>query len=130
MDVVLTLSSEQIQLIKEGKKTMEVRKTDPLFFNPQQDKIYLCEKETGEVVGYMVVNLTIRTKNKYAVLTDWSKDICVPIKELENYVRNAKYLYVYVIDYYHEFAEPLSLKQHLKVSRVPPTFAYTPGYKE
>ena len=44
MNIIITLPSKLIQLIKEGKKRIELRKRYPLFFNPQKDVIYICEK--------------------------------------------------------------------------------------
>lgn len=51
MDVIITLPTNLIQLIKDGKKTIELRKNRPLFFNPEEDVIYICKKGTACVVG-------------------------------------------------------------------------------
>lgn len=125
MNVIITLPSNLIQLIKNGKKTIELRKNKPLFFNPEEDVIYICQKGTAKVVGYMKIDAIKSTRNKYGILTEWAKDIAVPLKWIENYIRNAKELYGYFIGSYTEFDKLLSLRENFKVYRAPQSFAYT-----
>lgn len=128
MDVIITLPTNLIQLIKDGKKTIELRKNRPLFFNPEEDVIHICQKGTAKVVGYLKIDAVKSTRNKYGILTGWAKDIAVPVKWIENYIRNAKDLYGYFIGSYTEFDKPLSLRENFKVYRAPQSFAYTTEY--
>ena len=128
MDVIITLPTNLIQLIKDEKKTIELRKNRPLFFNPEEDVIYICQKGTAKVVGYMKIDAVVTAHNKYGILTEWAKDIAVPLKWIENYIKNAKDLYGYFILYYREFDKPLSLRENFKVYRAPQSFAYTTEY--
>lgn len=128
MDVIITLPTNLIQLIKDKKKTIELRKNRPLFFNPEGDVIYICQKGTAKVVGYMKIDAVVTAYNKFGILTEWAKDIAVPLKWIENYIRNAKVLYGFFILYYREFDKPLSLRENFKVNRAPQSFAYTTEY--
>lgn len=125
MNVIITLPINLIQLIKDGKKTIELRKNKPLFFNPKDDVIYICQKGTAEIVGYMKIDAVKSTRNKYGILTGWAKDIAVPVKWIENYIRNAKDLYDYFIGSYTEFDKPFSLRKYLAIKRAPQSFVYT-----
>lgn len=125
MNVIITLPSNLIQLIKEGKKTVELRKRYPLFFHMNEDVIYICEKGTACVVGYIKIDAVVATQNKYGILTEWEKEIAVPHEWIENYIKDAKILYGYFIRYYREFEKPLLLKEQFKVSKAPQSYAYT-----
>ena len=128
MDVIITLPSNLIQLIKEGRKTIELRKHYPLFFNKDEDVIYICKKGTACVVGYMKIDAVVVTQNKYGILTEWAKDIAVPREWIEKYIKDTKILYGYFILYYREFEKPLPLRENFKVYRAPQSFAYTTEY--
>lgn len=125
MNIIITLPSNLIQLIKEGKKTVELRKRYPLFFHMNEDVLYICEKGTACVVGYMKIDAVVATQNKYGILTEWEKEIAVPHEWIENYIKDAKILYGYFIRYYREFEKPLPLKEQFKVSKAPQSFVYT-----
>ena len=125
MNIIITLPSNLIQLIKEGKKTIELRKSYPLFFHRDEDVIYICEKGTACVVGYMKIDAVVVTQNKYAILTEWAKDIAVPQEWISNYIKDTKILYGYFIRYYREFEKPFSLRKYLAIKRAPQSFVYT-----
>lgn len=125
MSVIITLPSKLIQLIKEGKKRIELRKTWPRYFNPQIDDIYICEKGTKSVVGYMTIEQIIRTNNKYGILTDWSKDIAVSPEWIADYIKDAHELVGLFIGEYKSFDKPLSLDEYFHVKRAPQSFVYT-----
>lgn len=125
MNVIITLPSKVIQLIKEGKKSIILRRTCPKFFNPQKDDIYICEEETESVVGYMTIEEIVRTDNKYGILTYWSKDIAVSPKRIANYIKNAKVLFGFFIGEYKSFDKPLSLYEYFHVKKAPQSYVYT-----
>ena len=125
MNIIITLPTNLIQLIKEGKKTIELRKHCPLLFVSNKDVIYICKKGTACVVGYMKIDAVVVTLNKYAILTEWAKDIAVPQEWIKNYIKDAKVLYGYFIRYYREFEKPLPIKEQFNVSRAPQSFVYT-----
>lgn len=125
MNVIITLPSNLIQLIKEGKKTIELRKNYPLFFHREEDVIYICKKGTACVFGYIKIDAVVVTQNKYGILTEWAKDIAIPREWIEEYIKDTKILYGYFIRYYREFEKPLLLKKQFKVSKAPQSFVYT-----
>lgn len=125
MNVIITLPSNLIQLIKEGKKSIELRKTCPLFFKPQKDVIYICEKGTGNVVGYMTIKRIIGTKNKFGILANWSKYIAVSPEWITDYIKDAEKLYGFLIGKYKSFDKPLSLNEYFHRLRAPQSFLYT-----
>lgn len=124
MNVIITLPSKLIQLIKEGKKRIELRKKWPKYFNPQTDNIYICEKGTKYVVGYMTIEQIIRTNNKYGILTDWSKDIAVSPEWIADYIKDAHELVGLFIGEYKSFDKPLSLDEYFHVKKAPQSFVY------
>lgn len=126
MNVIITLPSKHIQFIKEGKKRIELRKTWPKYFNPQIDVIYICEKGTKSVVGYMTIEQIIRTNNKYGILTGWSKGIAISLEMIASYIKDAVELYGFFIGGYKFFDKPLTLDDHFHVYKGPGTFVYTP----
>lgn len=119
MNVIITLPSKHIQFIKEGKKRIELRKTWPKYFNPQIDVIYINEKGTKSVVGYMTIEQIIRTNNKYGILTDWSKGIAVSLVWIVDYIKDAKELVGLFIGEYKSFDKPLSLDEYFHVKKAP-----------
>lgn len=125
MNIIITLPSNLIQLIKEGRKTIELRKHYPLFFNKDKDVIYICKKGTACVVGYMKIDTVVVTQNKYDILTEWAKDIAVPREWIEKYIKDTKILYGYFIGEYKFFDKPLTLEDHYHVYQGPGTFLYT-----
>lgn len=125
MNVIITLPPKFIQLIKEGKKSIELRKTCPIFFEPQKDVIYVCEKGTKSVVGYMTIKQIICANNKFAILEGWSKNIAVPQKWIANYIKDAEELYGFFIGGYKSFYKPLSLNEYFHRLRAPQSFMYT-----
>lgn len=128
MDVIITLPTTLIQLIKDGKKTIELRKNKPVFFEPEEDVIYICQKGTAHVVGYMTIKQIIWTSNKYGILKDWSKDIAIPLEEIANYIMDARELVGFFIGGYKFFDKPLSLREYFKVCSEPQSFTYTTEY--
>lgn len=125
MNVIITLPSKLIQLIKERKKRIELRKTCPKLFNPHKDVIYICEKGTRNVVGCMIIEQIICTTNKYGILKDWSKDIAVSLEWIANYIKDAKELYGFFIGGCRFFDKPFSLDEHFHVKKAPQSFVYT-----
>lgn len=125
MDVIITLPSNLIQLIKEGKKCIELRKTCPKSFNPQKDVIYICEKRTDYVVGYLTIELIMYTNDKFAVLRDRSRYISVPLDWIADNIKNAKHRYSFIISNSKFFDEPLSLDENFHVNKAPQSFVYT-----
>lgn len=128
MDVIITLPSKVIQLIKEGKKHIELRKTCPVFFHPLENVIYIVEKGTNDIVGYMTIEQIIWTKNKYGILKDWSKDIAISLERIAFYIKDAKELYGLFISEYKSFDKPLSLNEYFHVKKEPQSFMYTFDY--
>lgn len=125
MNIIITLPSNLIQLIKEGKKTIELRKNCPNSFDTKDDVIYICQKGSASVVGYMKISHIVWTQNKYGILANWTKEIAVNPLWIENYIRDAKDLYGFFIDKYKEFDKPFSLRKYLAIKRAPQSFVYT-----
>lgn len=96
-----------------------------MFFHSNEDVIYICEKGTASVVGYMKIDAVVVTQNKYTILTEWAKDIAVPQEWISNYIKDTKILYGYFIRYYREFEKPFSLRKYLAIKRAPQSFVYT-----
>ena len=125
MNVIVTLRPNHIQLIKEGKKRIILRKNCPARFNHQKDVIYICEKGSKNVVGYTTIEQIICTHNKFGILTGWSKGIAISLEMIASYIKDAVELYGFFIGGYKFFDKPLTLDDHFHVYKGPGTFVYT-----
>lgn len=102
MNIIASIQDKWFQLIKSGKKTIEVRKSVSTkwlkLFNTDVINIYWYNTKTKRIEGKSRLNSF--NKRKESILFGYYKDAiseqnkhCIPKDELQNYLGNRKFLY-------------------------------------
>lgn len=125
MNIVITLPHELAQAIYDGRKTIELRKNFPKDFDFKRNYIYICEKGTNAVTGFVECYDVKKTDNIADILGNYSKEICVDKEWLTKYLEPNKTYYLWMLCLGLKFHKPYSLKKVFNVNKPPQSFAYT-----
>lgn len=125
MNIIITLPTNLLEKIENGEKTIELRKNCPSNFHPQKDVVYICEKGKKQVVGYMVISTIIHASNWIKTWDDFGSDIGVPVDWYIRYAAEAEHLYLYFIDKFIRFNQPLGLLPFFLKCTPPQSYTYT-----
>lgn len=125
MNIIITLPTKLATLIYEGKKTIEVRKSSPLCFDPRNDVVYICEKGTGIVTGmFSIEKFTISDRPSY-IWSLYHKNICIEKQWWDNYTKYTNVLCLWHIKFTEQFQKQYPLEQYFGVKKAPQSYVYT-----
>jgi len=133
MDVILSIHPKWAKLIYEGKKTIEWRKSQPLYSKfefHEIDKVYLYE--TGPI--YRVTGIIVKPSFRVVDVNKWFehdkecldflKRGCVPVEDLLKYQGDKAYIYAWLFSENRKFDTPRTL-EYFNLKRPPQSWCYT-----
>lgn len=125
MNIIITLPTKLANLIYEGEKTIEVRKTWPYHFDILNDVVYICEKGTGLVTGMFTIEAVTASKDPGQVWNEHHKAICIDKQWWDKYAETAKELFLWHIKYTEHFQTKYPLLKYFGVKKAPQSYVYT-----
>lgn len=125
MNIIITLPHRLANLIYEGKKAIEVRKTYPYDFDIFNDVVYVCEKGTGLVTGMFTIEAVNVSINPDKVWNEHHEAICIDKQWWDKYTKSAKKLYLWHIKYTEQFYTKYPLQKYFGIKKAPQSYVYT-----
>lgn len=125
MNIVITLPTKLARLIYEGAKTIEVRKSFPMDFNPKEDVVYICEKGTGLVTGMFTIDAKGTSNSPQLVWEKHKQSICIDERWFYNYLKGYKKFYLWHIHVSMRFQKQYPLQKYFNVKKAPQSYVYT-----
>lgn len=125
MDIAITLPNSLWDKIVSGKKTIELRKNFPKFFDVDVDKVFVILKGTPQIVGFFYVRSFEWTYAK-GLLDDKSilLKISVPRQWIANYIGDIHVVYLWHIREVYTFPRPLDRSIVWNMYTNPQSFVY------
>lgn len=125
MDIAITLPKTLWEKIVSGEKQIELRKNFPKDFNVNVDKVYVCLKGTEFIAGFFkVLSFAPMLAECVCAYHDIPPKIAVPIKWIDNYVKNSSWVYLWYIDYVVPFAGNGCYRSLYNLKKNPQSFVY------
>lgn len=125
MNVIITLPANLIAKIAAGIKTVEMRRKIFHHMNPYKDVIYIAQKGTDNVIGYITPGHIIKTDEQDAA---WdSLEACLGITRdfYDAYWLDTNSMYFIGIESFKRFARPLNMQKVFRRRGNPQCFYYT-----
>lgn len=125
MNIIITLPHELCEEILIGHKIYEARKAIPRDFEIENDRVYMVEKGSNNVVGFFTIaefcSITPSPRN----LDNIKVGCCVSSEYLYKYYRHYDKAILWRIRSYFRFARPLSLSRMFDKDKAPQSYFYT-----
>ena len=125
MNIIITLPTSLANLIYEGNKRIEVRKTWPKEFDLKKDVVYICEKGTGLVTGMFTIKAKGISNSPELVWKNYKDIICVKKEWFMKYLKDCNHINLWYIKQADKFDNPYSLQQVFGVNKAPQSYCYT-----
>lgn len=125
MDIAITLPKSLWEKIVSGEKQIELRKNFPRDFNVNVDKVYVCLKGTEFIAGFFkVLSFAPMLADCVCAYHDIPPKIAVPIKWIDNYVKNSSWVYLWYIDDVVSFDGNGCYRSIFNLKKNPQSFVY------
>lgn len=124
MNIAITLPSDLLNAIADGKKKYEVRKVLPKNFDPRKDVVFVVQKGTNKVVGYMVWDYPIFGNCFNDFWEHYGAGLAVSKAFFVHYLENAACCVLWRIMSFHKFTRPMHIVD-LGISKSPQSYVYT-----
>lgn len=124
MNIIITLPSSFAKAIYDGKKTIELRKSFPLHFNIDNDKVYICEKKTNFITGYFTISMHLSFEDTDYIWKNYAKQIFIDKKWFDRYTSKKHNYHLWVIDKAVEFKIRYKIKDAFCIEKAPQQFTY------
>lgn len=125
MNIVITLPKKLAQLIYNGKKIIEIRKSFPKHFDCSRDVVYICEKGTGIVTGMFTISKYDISCRPHFIWKRHAAEIAIDERWFLKYVEGNSYFYLWHIHEVFQFQENYPLKEVFNLDKAPQSYAYT-----
>ena len=128
MDIIMSIHPKWAELIYEGKKTIEWRKTCP---KGGLDKVFLYEtapvkKVTGYFYCVRIEGISLTDKDAKFLRKDYVESAgCVPMERLKKYQGHSKYIVGLKIGKVVKFTDDKRDLDDFNVKRAPQSWQYT-----
>lgn len=123
MNVIITLPKHLIAAIIKGEKFFEIRSNRPLYFNKQQDVVFVVQKGSRMVPLYF----TITAFRYYDTSSDkgyLAEKAAVSEDYIDNYMKRKNNICAWEIGCACKVSCPIELYTDLKISKNPESFIY------
>lgn len=124
MNIVITLPTELIAAILDRKKSIEVRSKLPLYFDSNNDVVFVAMKETHKIPIYFTVKNFVVYDSSYMNDEEIANAASVPVKWIADYRTGKRFVYVWVIGYVCELTNPVFAWNALQMTNNPQSFIY------
>lgn len=125
MDIAITLPETLWKKIVSGEKTIELRKNFPKEFDVNTDRVYVCLKGTEFVAGFFkVLTFAPMPADCVCAYHDIPPKIAVPIKWIDNYVKDSSWVNLWFIDDVVSFAGNGVYRSVYNLTKNPQSFVY------
>ena len=125
MDIAITLPKSLWDKIVSGEKSIELRKSKPIDYLLDFDRVYVVIKGSTDIVGYFYITDFVATSpsclmtlhnalTKIAVSQDW----------ISHYIEGETLVYLWYIGKVFQYSEPLYRPFTLKLSNNPQSYIY------
>ena len=125
MNIIITLPINLVAEIAEGRKQVEIRKSFPHNFNPDEDVVWVKTKGEDKVALCFTVSHFGASNDMADVWKRYHKQICVPYCWYFSYVQNAKLISIWHIQRVTIFTPNLSFSHTFKGVPAPQQYIYT-----
>ena len=125
MNIIITLPINLVAEIAEGRKQVEIRKSFPHNFNPDEDVVWVKTKGTDKVAICFKVSHFEESSDIAYICRRYQYKVGVPYGWLWSYAHKAKHIYVWHIEQVSIFRPNLSFSDTFKGLPAPQQYCYT-----
>lgn len=125
MNIIITLPINLVAEIAEGRKQVEIRKSFPKNFNPDEDVVWVKTKGKDKVALCFTVSHFEASSDIAFICRRYQFKVRVPFDWLMSYTQNAKRICVWHIQRVTIFTPNLSFSDTFKGMTAPQQYCYT-----
>lgn len=125
MNIIITLPIDLIAEIAEGRKLVEIRKSCPTIFNPDEDIVWVKTKGADKVPMCFEIDYFEKDCDIENVWERYKSQIRVPFAWWSQYVQNTKEVVIWHIKNVQVFQPNLSFSETFPGVPTPQSYIYT-----
>lgn len=125
MNIIITLPADLIREIAEGRKTVEIRKTCPSHFNPDEDIVWVKTKGADKVPMCFEIDHFEKSYNFEDVWKRYQSQIGVDKAWWTKYTQGEIVVVIWHIKNVHVFYPNLSFSKSFPNLPAPQSYIYT-----
>lgn len=126
MEILMSIHGKWADLIYQGKKTVELRKTAPQKSGKIDATVYVYNTDCKSVDGRFFVSEVVEIDE---ITEELSAKSCVPMNDIVTYKGDGK-LYAWIIEEADEFEPDWLQLEDLGAKRAPQSWQYAHGRRQ
>lgn len=125
MDIAITLPKSLWDKIVSGEKSIELRKSKPIDYLLDFDRVYVVIKGSTDIVGYFYITDFVAISPSCLMTSpNWLRKIAVSLDWIFPYIEGATLVYLWLIGKVVQYKEPLARSFTMKLSNNPQSYIY------
>lgn len=126
MNIVITLPTELIAEILEGRKQIEIRKSQPKYFDIERDSVFVVMKKTTSVPISFTISKIEEVSDKETAWCRFKNKFRIPYAWFKRYTDPSEVIYLWHIHSVIYYWPHIMMEDDLLIKRAPQQYCYTP----